>query len=75
MKYYTMEHRGGFEESKKTMKEISYDTFINMICKYHYKFYSEDKRLNGSRYIIDNMEKNINLPTWLIRVEEGRKIK
>lgn len=66
IKYYTMEHKGGINEALQTRKEIDFEEFKKRFKKYHYKPYCYDKRINCYRFIINNMEKHINQPTWLL---------
>ena len=66
IKYYTMEHRGGLNEALETKKPITENKFYELARKFHYEPYCYDKRINCIRFIITNMEKNYDKPTWLL---------
>lgn len=65
-RFYSMWHRGSLEESMKTCIEIGINQFNYLLHKFKYTYYGFDKRINAHRFIISNMEKNIDFPTWLL---------
>lgn len=58
-------HRGSLKECIETEKPISYDAFFKLVKSGLYVFYAYDERIKAYRYIIKDIEKNYNLPTWL----------
>lgn len=64
--YYYMKHRGSLDDALKTKRKISSEVFFYLYHKYNYRFYCYDKRIRCVRFIISDMEKNINVPTCLL---------
>lgn len=58
-------HRGGLKECLETEKEISYDALFKLANSGLYKYYAYDERIKCNRYLLIDIDKNYNLPTWL----------
>ena len=65
-RFYKMQHMDSLEESMKTCVEIGIIEFNYLLHKYQYKYYCYDNRINAHRFIISDMEKYIDMPTWLL---------
>ena len=61
----TCEHRGSLEDALKTEKDIEIDVVKKLVSSGIYEFYGYDERIKGYRYILNHMEKNLGLPTWI----------
>ena len=68
-RFFKMYHRSTLEEAMKTIKEITTYEFNYLLEKFNYKFYSYDERIKAYRFIISDMDKNYNEPTWLLMKE------
>ena len=65
-RFYKMWHRGGLKESMETCIEIGIIEFNTLLYDFHYTYYCYDERINAHRFIISDMEKHIDMPTWLL---------
>lgn len=61
----TAQHSESLEECLKTEKPITKKTYIALLGTLIYKYYCYDKRINADRYILQDMEHNLGLPTWI----------
>lgn len=66
MLIFTMQHSGGLKEAIKKCKRISLDNFIKLVDQKIYDRYGYDERIKATRFILNDMQNNIGLPTWLI---------
>lgn len=64
--FYYMKHIGSLDEALKTKRKIPSKVFFYLYHKYGFHFYCYDERIKCVRYIISDMEKHINVPTWLL---------
>lgn len=64
--YFVRDHRGGLNESMKTMEYIDFDDFKKRINSGNYEFYAFDDRVNQFLWILKHMDKDyLDNPTWL----------
>lgn len=66
MKFYSMFHRGGLDESLKTKELISESEFKKLFKLFKYEYYCFDERINCIRFIIGDITKHYIYPTWLL---------
>ena len=66
IKFYCMCHRGSLDEALKTKIQIFEDEFKSIFKKYNFEYYCFDERINCIRFIKGDLEKNLNVPEWLL---------
>lgn len=66
IRYYSMCHRGSLEDALKTKILIFENEFKNIFIKYNFEYYCYDDRINCIRFIKGDLEKNLDIPEWLL---------
>lgn len=65
-KFYSMDHRGGLNESLATRKEITEEKFKWFTNYNDYEYYCYDDRINCFRFIKRKIDDGCDNPVWLL---------